>query len=225
MDKIQELQEELKSVFSGRGIKLLDSLIPLIVFILGSQFLKLNTALLSALGTAVIITAYRLLQKENLVYALAGMGGVLVAAGVAALSGSQTGYFIPGLISGGITILVCVGSTVLKRPLAAWSSFITRRWPLDWYWHDKIRPAYTEVTLFWALAFGARTGLEYWLFQRQAVNALGAANIFLGWPYTILILVFSYLYGTWRLGTLKGPSVKEYLEGNGPPWESQKRGF
>jgi hypothetical protein len=144
---------------------------------------------------------------------------------VAYLSGSESGFFVPGLIGGVLTILICVGSVVLRKPVAAWTSYLTRRWPLDWYWHKQVRPAYNEVSLVWAGAFGARTVLEYWLLQQNAINVLGAVKILLGWPYTILILTLSYLYGIWRLGGLGGPSVEEFVSGTEPPWESQQRGF
>jgi hypothetical protein len=39
------------------------------------------------------------------------------------------------------------------------------------------------------------------------------------------VLIASYLYGTWRLGTLGGPSVEEFKPGAEPPWEGQQRGF
>ncbi|MCJ7717548.1 MAG: DUF3159 domain-containing protein, partial [Anaerolineales bacterium] len=185
MNKIQELKEEIQSIFAGRGIRVLDVILPLLIFLAANTLVGLNAALWASVGIAVLFFLIRVFQKENLYYALGGLGGVVLAAGIAVLIDSRTGFFLPGLISGGISILLCVGSAILKRPLAAWSSFLTRRWPLEWYWHNNVRPAYTEVTLIWALAFSARTGLEYWLFQRQAVNALGASKIFLGWPYTI----------------------------------------
>jgi hypothetical protein len=225
MAKIQELQEELRNLFSGRAIKLLDTLLPLVIFLLGNQFFGLSAALAASLAGAGLFTIVRLIQRENPVFALAGVGGAALAAGIAYLSGSESGFFIPGLISGGLTILICLGSVVLRRPAAAWTSHLTRRWPLEWYWLDRVRPAYAEVSLIWAGAFGARTGLEYWLLQQEAINALGAAKILLGWPYTILILILSYLYGIWRLKTLKGPSVEEFRAGITPPWQGQKRGF
>jgi len=39
------------------------------------------------------------------------------------------------------------------------------------------------------------------------------------------LLVISYLYGTWRLRHLKGPSVEEFKAGAEPPWTGQRRGF
>lgn len=225
MAKFQELKEELQGVLSGRGIKVLDTLVPLVVFLLLNQFSSLAWAIAAALGAALVFSIVRLAKQDSLAYALVGAGGVMIAAGVAYLSGTGSGFFLPGLISGGLTVLVCGGSAVLKRPVAALSSYLTRRWPLEWYWHERVRPAYSEVSWIWAGAFGARTALEYFLFQREAVAALGAVRILMGWPYTILILILSYLYGVWRLGNLGGPSVEEFKDGKQPPWQGQKRGF
>jgi hypothetical protein len=107
----------------------------------------------------------------------------------------------------------------------AWTSYIARRWPLDWYWHPKARPAYNEVTLAWAVFFAIRLGLQWSLFQEQAAGLLGVVQVVTGWPATIALLVISYLYGSWRLRHLKGPSVEEFKAGAEPPWTGQRRGF
>lgn len=225
MTKLHEIREELLQVFSGRKLKILDSIVPLVIFLAINQLLGLNSALIFSLLTGGIFLVYRLWTKDKLIYALAGVVGVAAATGLAFLSGSGTGFFIPGLITGLLTVLLCIGSVLIKKPLAAWSSRLSRRWPKDWYAHEKVRPAYSEVTLFWAFAFGLRTIFEIWLLSQDALNAAGAVKILLGWPYTILILVLSYLYGSWRLRMLNGPGVEEYKNGKLPPWEGQKRGF
>ncbi|MBN2502687.1 MAG: DUF3159 domain-containing protein [Anaerolineales bacterium] len=225
MSKIKELQAEFQAVFVGRGTQLLDSFLPLLIFLAANLLFGTNVALWAALGVATLLAAYRIFQRQNLVYALGGLGGVVLAAVFVKLNNSAAGFFLPGLISGAITVILCVVSVALNRPVVAWSSFIARRWPLKWYWHPKVLPAYNEVTIMWAVAFAARLALEYWLYQRQAVGALGAIKIFLGWPYTILLLIVSYLYGVWRLGQLHGPSVEEFITDQAPPWEGQKRGF
>ncbi len=168
---------------------------------------------------------YRLWAKENFSYAVAGLAVVAIAAGMAYLSKSDAAFFIPGLITGLSTVVLCFGSVIIKKPVAAWSSRITRRWPKEWYGLKTVRPAYSEVTLFWGIAFGLRTVLEIWLLLQDALNAVGAVKIFLGWPYTIAILVISYIYGSWRLKNLNGPGVEEYKQGTPPPWEGQIRGF
>jgi hypothetical protein len=225
MSKLKELQEEFKLVFSGRGLRLLDSFLPLLVFLIANPLVGLNAALWSALVVAALFAIYRIFRKESLVYSLGGLGGVLLAAVFVNLSGSESGFFLPGLISGGITVVLCVVTVAVNRPIVAWTSFIARRWPLAWYWHPKVLPAYNEVTIAWAVAFSVRLALEYWLYQEDAVNALGAARVVLGWPFTVVLLIASYLYGLWRLDRLAGPSVEEFKAGKAPPWEGQKRGF
>ena len=225
MSRLKELQEELKSVFSGRGVRFLDFFLPLLIFLITNPLFGVNVALWGSLATAGLFAIVRILKRESLVYALGGLGGVLLAGVFVKLSGSESGFFLPGLISGAITVILCVMTTVLNRPLVAWSSFIARRWPLDWYWHPKVLPAYSEVTIIWAVSFSIRLLLEVWLFQQEAVSALGITRVLLGWPYTIILLIASYLYGLWRLGQLRGPSVEEFKTGKEPPWEGQKRGF
>ena len=225
MSRIKELQEELKSVLSGRGARLLDSFLPLLIFLVANPLFGVNIALGAALAVAGVFAVFRIAKKESLVYALGGLGGVLLAGIFVKLSGSDAGFFLPGLISGAITIVLCTVSVVINRPLVAWTSFIARRWPLAWYWHPNVLPAYNEVTIIWAVAFSIRLALEFWLFQQEAVNALGITKIILGWPFIVILLIATYLYGLWRLSQLKGPSVEEFKTGKIPPWEGQKRGF
>lgn len=225
MTKLKELQEEFSAVFSGKAAKLPDSFLPPIVFLVANPLFGLGFALWGALIVAGLFALYRILKKESLVYALGGLGGVLLAAVFVKISGSGAGFFLPGLISGAITVVLCVVSVAINRPLVAWSSFIARRWPLEWYWHPQILPAYNEVTIMWAVAFSARLALEFLFFQRQDLNALGATSVLLGWPYTIGLLIVSYLYGLWRLGQLRGPGIDEFRAGAEAPWKGQKRGF
>lgn len=225
MNRLKELQEELRSVISGRGSRLLDSFLPPVVFLIANSWVGVDFALWSALGIAGLFAVYRIIQKENLVYSLGGLGGTLLAAVFVKLSGSESGFFLPGFVSGAVTIILCVLSVAINRPMVAWTSFITRRWPLEWYWHPRVLPAYNEVTVLWAVAFSARLALEFRLYQLNAFNALGTVKIFLGWPFIILLLIVSYIYGLWRLGQLKGPGIDEFKTGQPSPWEGQKRGF
>ena len=225
MHRQKELREEFNAVISGRGSKLLDSFFPLVVFLITFPLIGLNKALLGSVIVAGLFAGYRIFQRESLVYSLGGLAGILLAALFVKISGSETGFFLPGLITGAVTVILCTISVVINRPLVAWTSFIARHWPLAWYWHPKVLPAYNEVTIVWAVAFAVRLGLEFSFFQQGAVNALGLINIFLGWPFMVILLVASYLYGLWRLDHLKGPSVEEFKTGKTSPWEGQKRGF
>lgn len=222
--KGSELLEELRTVFTGRN-SFLDAILPPIIFLVINGLLSFQAAMWSALILSVIIAITRIVRKQSLVYALAGVGSVAVAIGIAWFLGKSEGFFLPGLISGSMTLLLTIVSLIIRRPMVAWTSYLARRWPLDWYWHPQVRPAYSEVTFAWALFFVARLLLQFSLFESKDVNSLALTNFVTGWPATILLLIFSYLYGSWRLAHLRGPSVDEFRNDTPAPWKSQTRGF
>ncbi len=217
-----EIWEELKSVLSG---KTFDTLLPPIVFAIVNMIFGLQVAVITALSMAVLIGVLRLLRKEKWHYSLAGFLAVGLASGLALLTRNATSYFIPAIISSAILVLAAVFSIIIGKPLAAWASHLTRGWPLDWFWREDIKPAYTEVTWVWALFFTIRLGFQVLLFFQGDTGKLAWANTVLGWPVTILVLVISYVYGIWRLRKLGGPGVDEYQEDTKPPWKGQTRGF
>ncbi|UCF27034.1 MAG: DUF3159 domain-containing protein [Chloroflexota bacterium] len=224
MSKSDELLAELRSVVFTQN-KWFDSVLPPVAFIILNAFTNLELALAGAIIIALLIGIYRLVRRQAWVYALGGVGGVIIAGLIAWFIGGAEGYFLPGIISGALTAVLCLISIIIKRPLVAWTSYVTRRWPLDWYWHPKVLPAYSEVTVIWALFFALRTFLQFELFQQQAASTLGIVQLLSGWPALIILLIASYLYGMWRLQNLGGPSVEEFKSGKEPPWQGQKRGF
>ena len=222
--KWHELLEEIRTVFTGLN-SFFDAILPPIIFLLINGLVGFQAAMWSALILSAGIAILRIVRKQSLTYALAGVGSVAVAIGLARYLGKSEGFFLPGLISGSMTLLLTILSLVIRRPMVAWTSYIARRWPLDWYWHPQVRPAYSEVTFAWVIFFTARLLLQFSLFENQNINSLALTNFVTGWPATILLLIFSYLYGTWRLAQLSGPSVEEYRNNVPPPWQSQRRGF
>jgi len=224
MDRVQEMLEELRMVLAGRS-DMLDSFLPPLAFVFLNAVWGVQVAIWASLGLAVVIAIFRLFRRQSVLYALGGAGGVALAAAVANLLGRAEGFFLPTMISSAVTVLLCLGSVLVGRPIVAFTSFVARRWPLDWYWHPKVRPAYREVTWMWVIFFGLRLLLQFTLFQEEAASLLGIVQVLTGWPATILLLIASYLYGTWRLGNLGGPSVEEFKSGAEMPWEGQRRGF
>lgn len=221
--KWRELLEELRLVL-GSG-NLLDAALPPVIFLLINGLFGFQTAMWVSLGLAFIIAALRLRRRQSLLYALAGIASIGLAIGIVWLLGRSEGYFLPNLVSGGITFTLALVSLLIRRPFVAWTSYIARRWPLEWYWHPRVRPAYSEVTIAWTVFFAGRLLWQVSLFQAHDAGQLAFVNALLGWPALILLLVLSYVYGTWRLSNLNGPSVDEFRNQTPPPWDGQKRGF
>ena len=221
--KWRELLEEFRLVL-GNG-SLLDAVLPPVIFLLINGIFGFQTAMWASLGLAVLIAVLRLWRGQSLLYAVAGIASIGLAIAIVLFLGRSVGYFLPNLVSGGITFTLALVSLLIRRPFVAWTSYIARRWPLEWYWHPRVRPAYSEVTIVWTVFFAARLLWQVSLFQAQDAGQLAFVNALLGWPALILLLVLSYIYGTWRLSNLNGPSVEEFRNQAPPPWEGQKRGF
>ena len=177
-----------------------------------------------SLGVAALTMLLRLARRQSLLYSLGGLAAVALATLLVWLSGRAASYFLPGIVNGGLSLLIALVSVLVKRPLMAWTSHIARRWPLRWYWHPRVRPAYSETTWLWILYFAARLYLQTTLLQAGSTGTLALVQLLTSWPATIVLLMLTYLYGTWRLRHLGGPGVQELREGTPPPWQGQRRG-
>ncbi len=222
-EKVRELLDEFRTVTGKVG--LLDTILPPILFLLLNGLAGFTAAMFGALGLSALIAILRLRRGQSLLYALAGLGSVGLAIALALLLGRSEGFFLPGIVNGGLTVALALVSLLIRKPMVAWTSYLARRWPLNWYWHDQVRPAYSEVTVVWLLYFAAKLFWQVSLFQGNAVDELTLVNTLTGWPATILLLILSYLYGTWRLAQLRGPSVEEFRNDAPAPWLGQRRGF
>jgi len=216
--------EEFRAVVAGRS-RVIDAILPPTIFLVLNAVLGFTAASWGAMGVAVALGLMRLVRGEPWGYAAGGLAATALALLSALGSDRAEGYFLPNLVNGGLTALICLISVLIGRPLVALSSHLARGWPLAWYWHPKVRPAYSEVTSAWGVFFSLRLAIQWALFQRAGAASLGVVTVVLGWPATIVLLVASYLYGTWRLQTLNGPSVEEFGEDAPPPWQGQQRGF
>lgn len=213
--------QELRTVVFGRA-SLADGILPPIVFAVADATAGTVTAAVLAVITGLAIVTVRLRSGRPVKFALAGLGGVTVAA-VAALGLGSGGFFLPSVVSGaGLTMLIII-SIGFGRPFVAWTSWLARSWPLAWYWHPRVRPAYTFVSWIWAAFFGLRT-VGQWL-TLESTSTAALYRVSTGWPALLLLLVATYVIGRRRLERLGGPSIDEFREGTPEPWAGQQTGF
>ena len=218
----REIREEFKTVAAG---KTLDAIFPPLVFVAVNAFARLEIALGAAglLGLLIVFKRWR--ARQSWMYALGGLLGVLVASGFAFLAQNAANFFLPGIVSTAVLLLFAIVSLIAGRPMAAWVSHLSRGWTLTWFWRPDVRPAYREVTIGWALFFLIRLVAQIVLFMEGDPVRLAFYNTLLGFPLLFVGLVFTYVYGLWRLRRLGGPGIDEYDRGSEPPYRGQTRGF
>lgn len=209
---------------SGRS-GIADGIAPPLVFTAVNTVAGVRWGAVAGFAAAILITAARLFARRPLRFALSGLAGTALAAGLAVRSGRAETYFLPGIVSGALIVALVVGSIAARRPFVAWTSWAVRGWPLEWFWHPRVRPAYTAASWLWAGYFAARTSVQWLLYARGETEALGLIRVATGWPGLVALLAATYLVGRRRLVALDGPSVEEFAEGVPPPWRGQPTGF
>ncbi len=222
MEYLKIIKEEVMRFFSSTT---LDAILPPIIFVISQNVFDLKIGLIIALTFSLIIAMYRYCKGQKLIYALVGSFGVALTGGYALYVGNATSYFLPKLINGLIGIIITFASLLFKRPAAAYLSHLSRGWPLAWFERKDVRPAYFEVTFVWGLLISGRLLILYTLYIQNDVNRLLWLSTLLGTPATIFVLILTFIYGSWRLKTLKGPSVEEFLNNKLPPYSGQSFGF
>ncbi|HEU4895863.1 MAG TPA: DUF3159 domain-containing protein [Acidimicrobiia bacterium] len=224
MPDTSEIRAELRQVLFGR-VALVDGIAPPLVFVAVNAIWGVFPAAFAGVVSAIAITLWRLSMGRPLRFALAGLAGVGVATALALRSGDAEDFFLPGIATGTLTSLVILGSILVRRPFVAWTSWLTRGWPLEWYWHPQVRPAYTLTSWIWLGYFVARTFLQWQLYSAGDTEGLAVARVLLGWPGLLLLLIATYVLGRRRLDALAGPSVAEFESGQERPWAGQRSGF
>lgn len=219
-----DLNAEFRGLLSG-NVSIADGILPPLVFVTVNVIWGVTPAAIAGVGTAVAISVWRLARRQPLRFAVAGLAGTIIAALFAVRSGTATGYFLPGLISGAATTVGILISIAVRKPFVAWTSWITKGWPIEWYWHPQVKPAYLRTTWIWALFFGVRTTGQGWLYLFDQPTALGLVRVATGWPAIIVLLVVTYSLGRKWLKQLEGPSVEEFESQSPPPWKGQRQGF
>jgi hypothetical protein len=219
-----DIREEIRSLFVGERT-LGDSFAPPLLFVAANALWNVRWAAAIATAAGVGVAVWRVRRGQQIIYALAGIAGVVFAAFLALRSGRAEDYFLPGIISTGGWALVTLASILVKRPLSGWTSWAYRRWPIHWYWRDDVRPAYSYVSWFWFLYFAVRGGVSWWLYAIEQPEMLAVWKTLTSWPTILPLLYFTYRVGVERRNTLGGPNLDEYRAGAVPPFEGGQRRF
>ncbi|HET8583217.1 MAG TPA: DUF3159 domain-containing protein [Jatrophihabitans sp.] len=172
--------------------------IPTTVFIVVNVTTSsLRSAIYAAVGSAVLLTCYRLARRQPVQQALSGLFGVAIAALIAARTGQARGYFLLGIWTSFLYAVPFVVSLVVRRPLVGllWEFLdptAAREGDPPWHKRRALLLAYSWATLAGAVLFLARGGVQAALYDRNATGWLAFARIAMGYPLFILAVAFGF---------------------------------
>jgi hypothetical protein len=168
------------------------------VFIIVNVTAGLRTAIFAAVGTALLLTGYRLIRKQSTQQALSGLFGVLIASVIAARTGQARGYFLFGIWTSFAYAVPFAVSLVIRRPLVglAWE-FLDPTPSTDddppWYRRRILLRAYMWATLAATLVFLSRGIVQAALYHRNSTGWLAFARIAMSYPLFLAAAGFSFL--------------------------------
>jgi hypothetical protein len=153
----------------------------------------LTLSLWVAIAFAAVLSVMRLLRRETLQYAFAGLIGVAIAAFISSRTGKAEDFFLPGLL-------------LNAAYAAAYAISIWVRWPLigvivgpllgdgmGWRRDPGRVRLYSRASWIWVAAFLTRLAVQLPLYLAGAVVALGIARTAMGVPIFALALWLTYL--------------------------------
>lgn len=190
---------------SQRGLDLFEAMggrhgiaesgLPALVFVLAytASGNDLELAIWSAVAVGALAAVIRVLRRETLQFALAGLAGVALAAFVASRTGRAEDFFLPGL-------LLNAGYA------AAYAISILIRWPLigvivgallgegtAWREDRAELRAYSRASWIWVGVFLSRLAVQLPLYLTGSLVALGVARTAMGIPIFALGVWLTYL--------------------------------
>jgi hypothetical protein len=187
----------------GGPVGMVDSGLPVVVFVLVNAIVSLGWAIAAALAAGLLIAAVRLIRHKPVTQALAGLFGVGIAAFIAHRTGSAKGYFLFGIWSFVAYGTVLLLSIVVRWPLVGvlWESINGRG--TFWRRDRKLLHRYDYATAVWVLVFGARFAVQNQLYDANKVGWLATARLVMGYPLYFLAIAATVLI----VGSANGMSL------------------
>lgn len=182
----------LEAIGGVRGVveSLLPGLLYLVIFVITQD------ARVSVIAPAVLAvgwTAWRLIRRQPVVSALAGLIGVGVCVVTTLVTGKGEDYFLPGFWINGAWTIALLGSLVIGWPLLGFIVGALRGDLTGWRKDHVVRRAAAICTVSWLVMFIARLAVQLPLYFASEVGALGIARLVMGVPLYGLLVLFTWL--------------------------------
>jgi hypothetical protein len=212
-EPLPSFTEQLADQLGGvRG--LVESGVPVVVFVVANIIWALRPALVIAVGSALAIGGWRLARRQPVRHAINGIFGIAIGAIIAWKTGSAKNFYLPGiLLSFGYGVAM-LASVALRRPLVGWVwSLLVARGSTEWRGNPRLVRTFSWLTVVWALTYLAKTLVQALVFQHTGANdpatALGVLRLTLGYPPYLLLIAIT----VWAIRRVSPPAPVPATEG------------
>lgn len=191
----------------GGPMGMVDSGLPVLVFIIANLIGGLGWGIGAAVGAGVFIAILRLLRKQPITQAIGGLFGVGIAAFIASRTGEARGFFLLGIWTAVLYGGVLLVSILVRWPLVGvlWESLNGRG--TTWRSNRRLVRLYDYATAVWVVVFALRFAVQQWLYDENQVGWLAAAKIAMGTPLFLVAILITVLI----VGSAAGMKLPAWL--------------
>ncbi len=176
-----------ESLGGARGM--LESALPFVAFtiawVIGRE---LYPAIGAAVGTALLLAAIRLVQRQSIKYVVQAVIPTAIAVLIATRTGRAQDIFLPGILYNGALAVISLVSVVIRKPLVGFIIGAAVGDPTGWAKDPGLVRMTSKLTLVLAVPYVTRFVIQLPLFLAGQVVLLGVAKVVLGWPLLIAAL-------------------------------------
>ncbi|MDO3700463.1 DUF3159 domain-containing protein [Micromonospora sp. C28SCA-DRY-2] len=189
-ERLPSIAEQMADQLGGwRG--LVESSIPVVVFVVANILGELRPAVIAAVAVALAIAVLRLAQRRPVRHAVNGLFGIAIGAAIAWRTGDERDFYLPGILYGigyGLALLL---SAAIRQPLVGWIwSVLVAQGRSEWRDDPRLVKTFTGLTVLWGVVWLAKVGVQAGLYLAHQDTALGVARLALGYPpYALLLLI------------------------------------
>lgn len=182
----------LKAVGGVRG--LVEAILPALGFlVIYGATQNVAAAVLAPVAIAIAFVVVRLVSRTSPTQAFAGVGGVAISAALALFTGRAEDNFVPGLVINAVSLVVLLGSIVVRYPFIGLVVGVLSNEGLEWRQNPRKRRVLTVATLLWSGLFAVRLIAELPLYFAGEVELLATVKLVLGVPFYALTLWVTWL--------------------------------
>lgn len=181
----------VESIGGWRG--LIDSGLPVVVFVAVNAAAGLRAAIWAAVGAGVLLFVLRLVRRQTVQQAVSGFLGVAVAAYIASRTGEAKGFFLLGIWASFIYAAAFAASLLVRRPLVGVVWEYVDGSGGAWRRDRALMRVYMWCTALWVVVFLSRGLVQRYLYQEDQTGWLAVARLGMGYPLTVGALAVSVL--------------------------------
>ncbi|MFY1694943.1 MULTISPECIES: DUF3159 domain-containing protein [unclassified Solwaraspora] len=189
-ERLPSITEQMAEQLGGwRG--LVESSVPIAVFVICNVIWDLSVALIAAVGVAVGIAVVRLAQRRPIRHAVNGLFGIGIGALLAWRTGEERDFYLPGILYGIGYGLALLGSVVIRQPLVGWIwSVLAAGGRSEWRTDPVLIRTFNRLTVLWGVVWLLKVGVQAGFYLASMETALGVSRLLLGYPpYAVLLAI------------------------------------